>query len=279
MGHKVWACCQHDMRRLAATPRAWAVLVLTLLYVEGQFAPVRLMLTTESLALSWPGMTAYLLGDAQATMMAGLGLLMLLFDAPFADETQRSIITRTGRGAWGRGQVLYIACACALYTLAFSLALLIFQLPWTDWSFGWSGGLDALGNQRYYEIYDTMINYDPWLMTTYTPVAAMALTLGLHAMAFAVLALLQFAVNILTGGRLGFVFAAAPLLLDAVMEEFFDVPVYYFSPVTLSRLPALDYGDGMGRPPVWYALLVLTALAAALAALGVYLSKRKEIQP
>jgi hypothetical protein len=27
------------MRRLAATPRAWAVLVLTLLYVEGSLRP------------------------------------------------------------------------------------------------------------------------------------------------------------------------------------------------------------------------------------------------
>jgi len=276
--HKVWACCRHDLRRLAGAPRAWAVLILTLLYVENQFAPIRLMLTTESLALSWPGMTVYLFSDAQSTMMAGLGLLLLLFDAPFTDETQRYIISRAGRGAWGRGQVLYVMCVCALYTLAFSLALLLFQAPWTDWSSGWSSGLNALAKERYYEIYNTMIEYDPWLMDVFTPLSGMALELTLRALAFAALALIQYVVNIMGGGRVGFLIAAAPLLFDSVIEEFFGVTAYYFSPVTLSRLPALDYGDEMGRPPIWYAFLVLTLLAAGLAALGVHLSKRREIQ-
>lgn len=277
MRRKAWVCCRHDLRRLASTPRAWAVVILTLLFVENQFAPIREMLVTERFTLSWPGMTMYLFGDAQATMMAGLGLLLLLFDAPFTDETQRYIITRTGRGAWGCGQVLYVAFVCVLYVVAFSLALLLFQAPWTDWSPGWSGGLNALAKERLYEVYDTMIEYDPWLMDAYTPLSGMALTLGLHMLAFFVLALVQYVVNVMGGGRVGFLVAAAPLLVDSVIEEFFDTAAYYFSPVTLARLPALDYGDDMGRPPVWYAFLVLALLVTALVALSVRLSKRREI--
>lgn len=278
MRRKAWACCRHDLRRLASTPRAWAVVILTVLFVENQFAPIRQMLVAERLTLSWPGMAVYLLSDAQATMLAGLGLLLLLFDAPFTDETQRYIITRAGRGAWGRGQVLYVACVCALYLILFLLTLLLFQAPWTDWSSGWSDGLNALARERYYEIYDTMIEYDPWLMDVYTPLSGMALTLGLHMLAFMALALVQFVVNVMGGGRLGFLIAAAPLVADSMMEEFFGSAAYYFSPVTLARLPALDYGDDMGRPPVWYALVALTLLVAALVALSVRLSKRREIQ-
>ena len=37
---KSWASCRHDLRRLASTPRAWAVLVLTILYVENQFVTI-----------------------------------------------------------------------------------------------------------------------------------------------------------------------------------------------------------------------------------------------
>ena len=278
MRRKAWACCRHDLRRLASTPRAWAVMILTLLFVENQFAPIRQMLVTEHLTLSWPGMTTYLLGDAQVTMMAGLGLLLLLFEAPFTDETQRYIITRAGRGAWGRGQVLYVTCVCVLYLMAFSLVLLLFQAPWSDWSSGWSGGLNALARERYDQIYDTMIEYDPWLMDAYTPYTGMALTLGLHMLAFLALSLVQYVVNVMGGGRVGFLIAAAPLLVDSVIEEFFDTTAYYFSPVTLARLPALDYGDDMGRPPIWYAILVLTLLVAALSTLSVHLSKRREIQ-
>ncbi len=272
-----WACCRHDLRRLASTPRAWAVLVLTLLYVENQFAPIRDMLRIEGFTLNWPGMATYFLSDAQITMMAGLGLLMLLFDAPFTDETQRYIIARTGRGAWGRGQLMYVMLASAAYLAVFLLALLLFQSPWTDWSGGWSNGLAALAKEGYYEIYDTMIEYDPWLMDAYAPVQALSLSLSLHALAFLSLALIQYVVNVLGGGRIGFLLAAAPLLFDSVIEEFFDVPWFYFSPVTLSRLPMLDYGDEMGRPPLWFAFAVLTALAAALVYLSLRLSKRREI--
>jgi hypothetical protein len=274
---KSWASCRHDLRRLASTPRAWAVLVLTILYVENQFAPIRYMLRTEGFTLSFPGMAAYFLSDAQVTMMAGLGLLLLLFDAPYTDETQRYIITRTGRGAWGRGQLLYVAVATVMYLAAFLVMLLAFQWPWTDWSGGWSRGLIALAGEGYYEIYDTMIEYDPWLIEVYAPVQALSLSLALHALAYLVLALVQYAVNVLGGGRVGFLLAAAPLVFDSVIEEFFDVPWYYFSPVTLSRLPMLDYGDQMGRPPLWFAFTVLATLTALLVLLSLRLSKRREI--
>ena len=277
MFRRTWACTRQDLRRLISTPRAWAVLILTLLFIENQFAPIRLMLTTEALTLSWPGMTMYLLNDAQFTMMAGLALLMLLFDAPFTDEAQRYIITRAGRGAWGRGQVLYVLLMCVVYVLLLALVLLAFQLPFTDWSSGWSSGLDALVRDGLYEQYDTMLDYDPWLVDVFTPLSGSALMLSLHMLAFFVLALIQYAVNVLGGGRIGFLIASAPLLFDSVIEEFFPVSAYYFSPVTLSRLSTLDYGDEMGRPPIAFAFIVLTVLALALSWLCVRLSKRREI--
>lgn len=271
------ACARHNLRRLIATPRAWAVLILTLLYVENQFAPIRLMLQVENLKLGWPGMTAYFFSDAQITMMAGLMGLMLLFDVPLTDETQRYIIARTGRGAWGRGQVLYTVAMSALYLAVVALALLLFQLPWAEWSSGWSGGLEGLVKNGLYEQYDTMLDYDPWVMDAYAPIQAMGLTLALHALAYASLALTQFAVNVRFGSRLGFLAASAPLLFDAVIEEFFGTEAFYFSPVTLSRLTTLDYGDGMGRPPVWYAFVVLTGLTAGLVFWCARLTKRREM--
>lgn len=271
------ACARHNLRRLLTTPRAWAVLILTLLYVENQFAPIRLMLQVEQLTLGWPGMVAYFFSDAQVTAMVGLMGLMLLIDAPLTDETQRYIIARAGRGAWGRGQVLYTVAMSAVYVLIVALALLLFQLPWAEWSSGWSGGLEALVKDGLYEQYDTMLDYDPWVMDAYAPIWAMGLTLALHALAYASLALTQFAVNVRFGTRLGFLIASAPLFFDAVIEEFFGIGVFYGSPVTLSRLTTIDYGDGMGRPPVWYAFVVLAGLTAGLMFLCARLTKRREM--
>lgn len=274
---RAWSCCRHDLRRLLSTPRAWAVLILTLLFVENQFSPIRQMLVAESLTLSFPGMALYMLCDAQVTLMLGLGLVMLLFDAPFLDETQRYVIARAGRGSWGLGQTLYVGAAALAYLLFFLLCLLALQAPWTDWSGGWSGGLDELVNYGAYEYYNTMLDYDSWLMQAYTPVGGLLLSGLLHFLILAALGLTMFAVNCLGRHRLGFLPCLGLLLWDALIEEFFMAPVYYFSPVTLCRLTALDYGDGMGRPPVWYALVVLALLAAALGALCVTLSRRKEL--
>lgn len=275
--HKVIACVKHDLRRLATTPRAWAVVILMVLFVENQFAPIRLMLVNEKMTIGFGGMAMYLLNDAQFTMMAGLGLLLLLFDAPFTDETQRYIITRTGRRTWSRAQVAYVLLMCVLYVILLLVILLAFQWPWTDWSDGWSSGLNALVKDGYYEYYDTMLDYDPWLMDVYSPLGGMGLMVVLHVLAFGVLALVQYLVNVLGGGRIGFLIASAPLLFDMVIEEFFGVEAYYFSPVTLARLATLDYGDEMGRPPIWYAFLVLTLLIVILSVVCVRLSKRKEI--
>lgn len=272
-----WACCRHDLRRLASTPRAWAVLILTFLFAENQFSPVRQMLAEEGLTLSFPGMALYMLCDTQVTLMLGLGLVMLLFDAPFLDETQRYIITRTGRGSWGLGQTLYVGAAALAYLLFFLACLLALQAPWTDWSEGWSGGLDELVHYGAYEYYNTMLDYDPWLMETYSPWGGLALTGGLHLLAYTALGLILFAFNCLTRSRLGFLPCTGLLLWDAVMEEYFMENVYYFSPVTLCRLTALDYGDEMGRPPAWYAAVVLAVLVGLLGWVCVGAARRKEL--
>ena len=44
------------------------------------------------------------------------------------------------------------------------------------------------------------------------------------------------------------------------MADFYAGLPNFFSPVTLSRATMLDYGDGAGFPPVWYAFAVLALL-------------------
>ena len=40
----------------------------------------------------------------------------------------------------------------------------------------------------------------------------------------------------------------------------------------------LDYGDGAGFPPVWYAFAILALLCALFACLSVHLSMKKELR-
>ena len=179
--------------------------------------------------------------------------------------------------AQGAGPVLVWGHKEPAVPLSFLACLLALQAPWTDWSEGWSGGLDELVHYGAYEYYNTMLDYDPWLMEAYSPWGGLALTGGLHLLAYTALGLILFAFNCLTRSRLGFLPCTGLLLWDAVMEEYFMENVYYFSPVTLCRLTALDYGDEMGRPPAWYAAVVLAVLVGILAWVCVGAARRKEL--
>lgn len=277
MRNRVWVCCMHDLRRLISTPRAWAVLILSVLILENQFAPVRALLSQEGLRVSFPGMLLYLFNDPAVTLLTALMLLMLLFDVPMTDETQRYIITRTGRGAWAKGHVCYILLATALYVLLLALIVLCLALPWADFSGAWGTGLEAFVLGGMYEVYDSMLNYDPWLMRAYTPLTGALVTMSLHYLGFAMMALTMCAVNLGFRTRMGFLAAAIPAILDSVADEYFSAEALWYLPLSLSRPSALDYGDQMGRPPLWYAWLALTALVIVLMLLVVRLCRRREL--
>ncbi len=271
-------CCLHDVRRLLATPRAWAVGILLLLLLDNTMQPIRYMLVIESQKVSWPGMLMYLLNDSQTSLMSGLLLLMLLFDVPMTDETQKYIIVRTGRAAWARGHVLYILAAVATFLLMYCAFTLVLLAPYIDWTGGWGSGLIAFAEGGMYEVYDSMLNYDPWLMRVYTALGGGLMAVGLKFLGLTMLALILCAANVGFKTRLGFLVAAVPLVIDSVADEYFSIWMYYLTPMSLTRPSFLDYGDEMGRPPVWYGVMVLMVLCCALAALVVRLCRRREIR-
>lgn len=277
MDKRAWACCRHSLRMLTSSPRLWALLILGLLCFDRYLAPITALATAEGLRIGWAGLTVFLLNDSWVSAMATLGLLMLLFDVPRTDDAQKYLLLRAGRSAWARGQLYYILCVTAIYMLALGLILLTWIAPWLDWSSGWSSVIERFVNGAD-QVYDSMIGYDPWLLRAYSPVGALALEVLLHYVCFAMLGFVMCLFNGTLGSRAGFLIAAAPAMIDTVIAEYFSEAAYYFSPVTLTRLSCLDYGDGMMRPSAGYALIVLTLLAALFGWLCLRAYGRKEIR-
>ena len=110
------------------------------------------------------------------------------------------------------------------------------------------------------------------------PWAAALMELALHALAYGFVALLVYVGNVLFGRRGGVLLGVLPLAADALMADFYAGLHNFFSPVTLSRATMLDYGDGAGFPPVWYAFAVLALLCAIFACVSVHLSMKKELR-
>ncbi len=270
--------CRVSLKRLMATPRCWAVLIVSALYLESVFAPIRDMLGAERLTISLCGLMVFLFNDAAVTAFLALAFLALLFDAPCTDEMQRYTMLRTGRGGWAAGQLAYGACVALAYLGIWTLMAALFVLPYADFSWNWSEGILAFTDGFAFEIYDSMLNYDGWLIRSYAPAAAWALEFALHWLALALLGAALMNLNALVERRLGFAAVAVPVALDMLLQQFFGTRVYFCSPLTLCRLSGLDYGDGMGRPPVAYALAVLALGTALLAALFVRSVKRRELR-
>ena len=278
MRNKMLACLRYNLKKLLSSPVTYLVIVLTVLFVDREILPVRNYLRDSGELVSWPGLLTYLLDYAPLTLLLGLAMIALLSHLPMTDEAQVYIMARSGRKSWARAQVALIFVVAVAYMVLVALTVLLWISPYVDWSGGWSDGILTFVEGGAYETYDSLLSYDPWVMRTYAPWAAALMELALHALAYGFVALLVYVGNVLFGRRGGVLLGVLPLAADALMASFYAGLPNYFSPVTLSRATMLDYGDGAGYPPVWYAFVVLTALCALLAYLSVRLSMKKELR-
>ncbi|HIQ82207.1 MAG TPA: hypothetical protein IAA52_03810 [Candidatus Pullichristensenella stercorigallinarum] len=278
MRNKMLACLRYNLKKLLSSPVTYLVIVLTVLFVDREILPVRNYLRDSGELVSWPGLLTYLLDYAPLTLLLGLAMIALLSHLPMTDEAQVYIMARSGRKSWARAQVALIFVVAVAYMVLVALTVLLWISPYVDWSGGWSDGILAFVEGGAYETYDSLLSYDPWVMRTYAPWAAALMELALHALAYGFVALLVYVGNVLFGRRGGVLLGVLPLAADALMASFYAGLPNYFSPVTLSRATMLDYGDGAGYPPVWYAFVALMALCALFAYLSVRLSMKKELR-
>ena len=278
MRNKMLACLRYNLKKLLSSPVTYLVIVLTVLFVDREILPVRNYLRDSGELVSWPGLLTYLLDYAPLTLLLGLAMIALLSHLPMTDEAQVYIMARSGRKSWARAQVALIFVVAVAYMVLVALTVLWWISPYVDWSGGWSDGILAFVEGGAYETYDSLLSYDPWVMRTYAPWAAALMELALHALAYGFVALLVYVGNVLFGRRGGVLLGVLPLAADALMASFYAGLPNYFSPVTLSRATMLDYGDGAGYPPVWYAFVALMALCALFAYLSVRLSMKKELR-
>ena len=273
--------CKGCFWRLIGSARFWAVLIVTALYLDRVISPIRELALARGLTLTFQGFAVYLLNDSTATALMMAACLALLFDLPCTDELQRYLMLRTGRRRWAGGQLLYIACAVTAYLLCALAISALMLLPCLKWGAGWGGMREIVEEIGYDGFGDTvgMLYYDVWLPRSYeSPAAALAAELLAHIPAFTLVASIVMCLNLYLSRRLGYIGAAIPIGLDIMLQEYFGVGVSYVSPLTLCRLSGLDYGDDMGRPPLWYAAVFLIAALALASAVFIRGVRHREVR-
>lgn len=70
-------------------------------------------------------------------VMIYLGFVVLLSDVPFMDEATPYVMTRSKRGAWWRGECIYIWMASFLYMAFITIVSILLVLPTVTWNGLW----------------------------------------------------------------------------------------------------------------------------------------------
>lgn len=268
------ACLKHDLRRMLFTPRILAVLLLTGLFIQNLVKPIGWYLADAGVSINAPGLLSYLFSDCFFTLVSLMGLLLLLCDAPFYDETQQYVLLRCGRKTWGLGQVAYAFCATFIYLLLQCGLAQLFLAGRLDYGALWGQGMEGIVVGMEYQNYDIMIDLDPMIYSVFSPWGAFGLAFLLRWLAGSALVLIMYCINVAGGARLGMAAAAIPVFFDYTIAEFLPEWLNHFSPVSLSRLAVLDWEGGGFLTNAAYGVAALPVLACILAFLAVRLSRR-----
>lgn len=272
-----WKCCAYSLGKLKAKPILLALLLVMFLYMEELLRPVRNFLSDYGLSVNVLGMFAFLLSDTSFALAAGIGLILLFGDAPFFDDAQRSVFIRTGQTAWIYGQILYIFAATALYLLALFLLQCLALLPYAGFGTGWGRALNTLALTEKAAKYLVTVPFPVLILDQFGPVSGFFTAFALRWLVFVICAMAMFWANIAFRSKFGSLVTFIILLMDPMIQGFFEFKYYIYSITSLARLNVLNFGYNPYYPKFPLEMTVLGLSLFAIMALIIAFGKRRDI--
>lgn len=271
-------CALYSLRKLFTKPKGLAILLFVGLYLESVCQPLRAFLTTHGESVNGFGWFAFLLSDSMFGTIAGIGLMLLLGDAPFYDEAQPYVLLRGGKGPWVTGQILYIFGVTALYLLVLVVMEHMVLAPRVVYDAPWGRALRTLAEtpQAAYD-HGLGMQLPGVIVSQWSPRRAFLFSLILRWIAYVSCALIMFTLNLTLRNKLGLMAASLLLLLDPLIDT--SLPYVYFivSPVSLSRLCNVDFGYNPYLVDVEPSMMVLCGVFAVLVMLASFYGRRCDL--
>ncbi|MDR0515270.1 MAG: hypothetical protein LBG81_08965 [Coriobacteriaceae bacterium] len=265
-------------RRWGADVRYPLLLAMITVFLWWALDPVKAMAYATGYAVS-PIVFPFLTGGEVNQLIIIVGALFLFSDAPFVGESQLFVLARTGRRPWVLGQALYIAGASACYVAVLLALSLIFLAPVsTMGTEGWGKVLTTLCYTDAGAAFHLGFTVPEKVLTSLTPAAALGLQLMLEWMAVAIVGLVVFTVNLFAPVKAGVFAGGLMALFDLLVTNALPFALYGFSPVSLARLPVLDFaGNNPYLPTVGWAVGFDLCLLATLVAFLAVVARRTVI--
>lgn len=242
-------CAGYSFHKLFTKARGLAGLLVALCYLQITLEPLRALCAGYGEAVNLPGLAAYLMSDPTTSLVAGIGLLLLLGDAPFFDQAQQYVFLRGGKGSWVWGQILYMLVTVALYLAVLAGAAAALMAPYCAWNGQWCRVLYTLTSDVGMPAqYGIALDLPGAVMQLWSPWQALGLGLLLRWGALSGCAMLMFWLNLGLRVRPGVAAALAVMLLDLAVAVGLPYQLYALSPFSLGRLSLLNLGYNLYLP-------------------------------
>ncbi|HCC01999.1 MAG TPA: hypothetical protein DEP60_04795 [Ruminococcaceae bacterium] len=285
----VFRICGNNFSKWKNSPRAFICLSLIIVFMYDTTAGTRALTAAQNMAVT-PWLFPFILSYPVNFCVIYLTLILLFCDAPFFDEQFPYLCMRAGRLIWTAGQILYIFAASFVFTILNYGFSLLFCLPNLAFSENWGRILRMMSmpaSTNFTKLYLTGIMFDSAgsanVMDTYTPIQALLISLLLMWLAGVFLGLLMFVVNLKAHQGAGALASSFFVIFNFFAFAFsrgqgFKAPIiYYFSPISWVNLTQLQMGSN-ARPPLSYALTMMSIIIIVLIGLSLKIMKRREIE-
>lgn len=184
------------------------------------------------------------------------------------------VLLRTGRKRWLRGQVIYLFALAFVYTAFWAICPLLFAFGRIEWSAEWGKiwttlSFSGTANER-----RIMLDVPYAVMTRYSPMEALGLSLALKFLYIFMLGMIVFIGNLISRSFAGIIIGVVLSFEDYLISTNGFRSLYLASPLTLTRISMLDLPNVHVNPTPSEAFMVLGGAVLLLALYMLFACKR-----
>lgn len=268
--HLAWV----QLRELFCSPLFYAYLCLFFVYYHHlNQETVRMQRETGLWVNAW-GYAAGVFSNGGATLVFGLGAVILFSDLPLIREDALLESVRCSRGVWAGGRVLYVFAVSVIYAGFMLLTCaLTSRGRMTDPS-AWGKALNTIANGYRIDPYSLPVELPLAVVNAFTPMAAFGVTMLMSVLASACVGMLMLCLSLGFGRVAALGGASVMALFDFLVSEKLSYYCYRLSPLSFTRLSIIASPEASYYPTIQWALTTLLTADALLSALALALAHR-----
>lgn len=259
-----YAICLQNVRKWQTDYRIWMIAILMTIIVNiyvDDMKKISSFLGTDVPFWIFP----FIYSQFHTKVIYTLGVVIMFCNAPFIDQNQVFIYTRSGRVKWLCGQILYIFFASALYYIFLFCVTVVCTILVGKPSMEWGTTLHMISaSDAALEAGCPFVAIPSLILNCFTPLQAVWFTFLTSWCSAVVLGLIIFFCNYVSGTQiLGVLIASVMVILSVAVR---GTHLVKFSPVSWNTVDNIDVGGMTVYPSFTYCMCVYTGLIVLLTA-------------